>query len=147
MRHAAVLLLVVFLVTPLAAQNLEIHTINVEWGGSVLVVGPDGTTVLLEAGETGMGTNEVVPYLQSVGIQTTDGLDYTIVGHQHCDHLGGLDEVVNAGYDVHTANYYNGSSTTSSCVTDWNTAAETTTAGSPVSMPGGTVMKIGRAHV
>ena len=143
MRHTAVLLLVLFLATPLAAQNLEIHTINVEWGGSVLVVGPDGTTVLLEAGETGMGTNEVVPYLQSIGIQTTDGLDYTIVGHQHCDHLGGLDEVVNAGYDVHTANYYNGSSTTSSCVTGWNTAAATTTAGSPVSMAVGTVINLG----
>lgn len=35
-----------------------------------------------------MGTNEVVPYLQSIGIQAADGLDYMIAGHQHCDHLG-----------------------------------------------------------
>jgi len=142
-RLAASAVVFLFVLVPLNAQNLEIHTINVEWGGSVLVVGPDGTTVLLEAGETGMGTNEVVPYLQSIGIQAVDGLDYTIVGHQHCDHLGGLDEVVNAGYDVHTENYYNGSSTTSSCVTSWNTAAGTTTAGSPVSMPVGTVINLG----
>jgi beta-lactamase superfamily II metal-dependent hydrolase len=99
--------------------------------------------VLLEAGETGMGTSEVVPYLQSIGIATTDGLDYTIVGHQHCDHLGGLDEVVSAGYNVHTKNYYNGSTTTSTCVTGWNTAAATTTAGAPVSMPVGTVINLG----
>src|SRR5207249_11350887 len=83
------------------AQQLEIHYINVGWGGSVLVKGPDGTTVLLEAGNTGKGTAYVVPYLQSIGIAPAAGLDYTIAGHQHCDHIGGLDEVVNAGYNVH----------------------------------------------
>lgn len=137
------LIFVLLLALPLTAQNLEIHTINVEWGGSVLIVGPDGTTVLLEAGETGMGTNEVVPYLQSIGIQASDGLDYMIAGHQHCDHVGGMDEVISAGYDVHVKNYYNGSSTTSTCVTGWNTAAATTTAGGPVSMPVGTVINLG----
>src|SRR5882672_3571300 len=102
MRRLAVL---VFLALPVWSQNLEIHTINVGWGCSVLVKGPNGTTVLLDGGDTGMGTNRVVPYLQSIGIQTTDGLDYIIAGHQHCDHIGGLDEVINAGYDVHVANY------------------------------------------
>ena len=79
-------------------QNLEIHYINVGWGDSVIVKGPDGTTVLLEAGNTGMGTSRVVPYLQSIGIQPATGLDYMIGGHQHCDHIGGLDEVIRAGY-------------------------------------------------
>src|SRR5215471_10908582 len=110
-------------------QNLEIHYINVGWGDSVFVKGPDGTTVLMEAGNTGMGTARVVPYLKSIGIMPANGLDYTIAGHQHCDHIGGLDEVVNAGYNVHVKNYYNGSSTTSTCVTGWNSAAATTTAG------------------
>src|SRR5262249_57234503 len=113
------------------AQQLEIHYINVSWGGAVLVRGPNGTTVLMEAGNTGKGTGFVVPYLQSVGIQPANGLDYTIAGHQHCDHIGGLDEVVQAGYNVHIKNYYNGSSTTSTCVTGWNSAAATTTAGAP----------------
>ncbi len=139
----ALLAALVCLALPLAAQNLEIHYIDVEWGGSVLIVGPDGTTVLLEAGENSMGTNYVVPYLQSVGINAVDGLDYMIAGHQHCDHLGGLDEVISAGYNVHVKNYYNGSATTSSCVTGWNTAAATTTAGSPVAMPVGTVINLG----
>ena len=31
----------------LLAQQLEIHYIDVGWGGSVLVKGPDGTTVLM----------------------------------------------------------------------------------------------------
>ena len=42
-------------------QNLEIHYINVGWGDSVFVKGPDGTTVLLEAGNTGMGTSRSYP--------------------------------------------------------------------------------------
>jgi beta-lactamase superfamily II metal-dependent hydrolase len=115
-----------------SAQSLEIHYINVGWGSSVLVKGPDGTTVLMEAGNTGKGTAYVVPYLTSIGIQPATGLDYTIAGHQHCDHIGGMDEVVNAGYNVHFRNYYNGSSYSSSCTTQWSAAAATTSAGALV---------------
>jgi len=129
------------------AQQLEIHYINVGWGSSVLVKGPNGTTVLIEAGNTGKGTSRVVPYLQSIGIMPANGLDYTIVGHQHCDHLGGLDEVISAGYDVRERNYNNGSSFGSSgttgCVPQWKTAATSTTAGAPVSMPVGTIIPLG----
>lgn len=137
------LLLFALLSAPVWAQNLEIHYINVGWGGSVLIKGPDGTTVLMEAGNTGKGTSYVVPYLQSIGIQPASGLDYVIGGHQHCDHIGGLDEVINAGYNVRVKQYYNGSSYASSCVDGWNAAAATTTAGAPVSMPVGTIIQLG----
>jgi beta-lactamase superfamily II metal-dependent hydrolase len=136
----AVLLLLVF---PIAAQNLEIHYIDVGWGGSVFIKGPTGITVLLEAGNTGMGTQYVVPYLKSIGIQPASGLDYMIGGHQHCDHIGGLDEVINAGYNVRLKQYYNGSSYASSCADQWNAAAATTTAGAPIAMPVGTVIQLG----
>jgi beta-lactamase superfamily II metal-dependent hydrolase len=125
------------------AQNLEIHYINVGWGDSVLVKGPDGTTVLLEAGNTGKGTSLVVPYLKSIGLQPASGLDYTIAGHQHCDHIGGLDEVVQAGYNVRVKNYYNGSAYASSCVDGWNAVAPTTTAGAPVRPAVGTQIPLG----
>ena len=124
-------------------QNLEIHYINVGWGDSVFVKRPDGTTVLLEAGNTGMGTNRVVPYLQSIGIQPANGLDYVIGGHQHCDHIGGLDEVIRAGYDVRIQSYYNGSSYQSSCVTSWNAAAAGTTASTPVVPTAGSQIPLG----
>ena len=142
-RHT--LVLCAFLLFPLtvAAQQLEIHYINVSWGGAVLVKGPNGTTVLMEAGNTGKGTAYVVPYLQSIGILPANGLDYTIAGHQHCDHIGGLDEVVQAGYNVHVKNYYNGSSYASSCVDGWNAAAATTIAGAPVAAPVGTQILLG----
>jgi beta-lactamase superfamily II metal-dependent hydrolase len=140
----SLVVLFLFLVAlPLAAQNLEIHYIDVGWGGSVFVKGPGGTTVLMEAGNTGMGTQYVVPYLKSIGVQPANGLDYVIGGHQHCDHIGGLDEVINAGYNVRSKQYYNGSSYSSSCATEWNAAAATTTAGAPVAMPVGTVIQLG----
>src|SRR5213592_4798683 len=125
---------VVFCLLPLSllAQTLEIHYIDVGWGGSVLIKGPDGTTVLLEAGNTGLGTQYVVPYLKLIGVQPANGLDYMIGGHQHCDHIGGLDEVINAGYNVRIKQYYNGSSYASTCVDGWDAAAATTTAGAPV---------------
>jgi len=141
--RSLVALLVFLIALPLAAQNLEIHYIDVGWGGSVFVKGPTGITVLLEAGNTGKGTQYVVPYLKSIGVQPANGLDYVIGGHQHCDHIGGLDEVINAGYNVHIKQYYNGSSYSSSCATGWNTAAASTTAGVPVAMPVGTVIQLG----
>jgi beta-lactamase superfamily II metal-dependent hydrolase len=126
-----------------AAQPLEIHHINVGWGSSVFLKGPDGTTVLIEAGDTGMGAGRVVPYLQSIGVPPSAGLDHTIVGHQHCDHLGGLDEVINAHYDVRVRNHFNGSSYAGGCVTSWNAAAATTTAGAPVAATPGDQIPLG----
>ncbi len=144
MRLVRCLVPVVFLVAlPLFAQTLEIHYIDVGWGGSVFIKGPTGITVLLEAGNTGMGTQYVVPYLKSIGVQPANGLDYMIGGHQHCDHVGGLDEVINAGYNVRIKQHYNGSTYASTCVDGWNAAAATTTAGAPVAMPVGTVIQLG----
>ncbi len=134
---------VLLVALPLAAQTLEIHYIDVGWGGSVFIKGPDGTTVLMEAGNTGKGTQYVVPYLKSIGVQPANGFDYMIGGHQHCDHIGGLDEVINAGYNVRNKQYYNGSTYASTCVDGWNAAAATTTAGAPVAMPVGTVIPLG----
>jgi beta-lactamase superfamily II metal-dependent hydrolase len=131
------------LAVPVFGQNLEIHYIDVGWGGSVFIKGPTGTTVLLEAGNTGMGTQYVVPYLKSIGVQPANGLDYVIGGHQHCDHIGGLDEVIQAGYNVHIKQYYNGSTYASSCADGWNSASASTTAGAPIPMPVGTVIQLG----
>lgn len=127
------------------STNLEIHYINVGWGGAVFVKGPGttGTTVLMEAGNTGMGTNRVVPYLQSIGYGPANGFDYTIAGHQHCDHIGGMDEVIQAGYDVRTANYYNGSSYASTCADQMRTTATGTTAGAQVTPAVGSQIALG----
>jgi beta-lactamase superfamily II metal-dependent hydrolase len=144
-RRLLAVAVVFLLAVPAVAQNLEIHVINVGWGQATFIKGPGptGKTVLLEAGNTGKGTAEVVPYLQSIGHGPSAGFDYTIVGHQHCDHAGGMDEVINAGYNVRIRNYDNGSSYSSSCITGWDSAASGTTAGVPVAMARGDVLDLG----
>ena len=125
------------------AQDLEIHNINVQQGTSILVIGPDGTTVLLDAGKNGKGTSEVVPYLQGIGIQPAAGLDYTIGSHLDADHVGGMDDVIAAGYDVTVANWFNGSSKTNTTINDYLAACAATTAGAATKAPLGQVVQLG----
>jgi beta-lactamase superfamily II metal-dependent hydrolase len=111
---------------------LEIHHINVMQGDCTLIIGPDGTTFLIDAGNTGKGTGQVVPYLENeVGLLPADGIDYMLATHNHADHLGGLDEVIYAGYDVHNNVWYNGSPYSSQSVEDFKDAALTTTGTHP----------------
>lgn len=122
---------------------LEIHYINVGWGTAVLVIGPDGTRILMDGGRPGTGTAHVVPYLRSIDLQPTDGLNYIIASHQHSDHIAGLTEVMNYGYDVYQAVYYNGSPYSTSYVTAFRNAAANTTAGPIRTLPIGTVIQLG----
>lgn len=77
------------------AGELSLHFIDVGQASSTLVIGPDGTTVLIDGGDPGDGNNFVVPYLTGLGLT---GLDYSIMSHWHTDHYGGLDEVFNGGF-------------------------------------------------
>ncbi|HEX9670013.1 MAG TPA: PKD domain-containing protein [Thermoanaerobaculia bacterium] len=123
--------------------RLEIHTINVQQGASTLVVGPDGTTVLLDAGRSGKGADDVVPYLTSLGLLPADGLDATLAGHLDADHIGGFDEVFAAGYDVRDDNWFNGSAASNATIEGYKAAAGETTAGPPQPIPLGHVIDLG----
>ena len=90
-----VLLTIAFAAGPAAAADLELHFINVGQAHAALVRSPDGTTVLIDGGGAGAGTNVIVPYLNSIGVST---IDYGIASHWHSDHIGGMDEVFNAGF-------------------------------------------------
>jgi beta-lactamase superfamily II metal-dependent hydrolase len=122
---------------------LEIHYVNVQQGGSTLIIGPDGTTVLMDAGNPGKGIGEVVPYLTSLGLMPADGLDHTLAGHLDTDHVGGFSEVLAAGYDVREANWFNGSTKTGGAVDAWRAAASLTTAGLPRAIPLGHTIPLG----
>jgi competence protein ComEC len=87
------------------AGELSLHFIDVGQASSTLVVGPDGTTVLIDGGDPGDGNNYVVPYLTSLGLT---GLDYSVMSHWHTDHYGGMDEVFNAGFLPSVAAYDRG---------------------------------------
>jgi len=127
--------LVSFISVAVLAQDLQIHQINVGWGNCTYVKAPNGKTVLMDAGDTGFGTGQVKPYLVSISAPTL--IDVVIASHMHCDHLGGLDELIGAGYTA-GVQYSNGSSYTNSCVTGWQATSPT-----PVRMPVNTVIDLG----
>jgi beta-lactamase superfamily II metal-dependent hydrolase len=124
--------------------KLEIHYINVQQGQSILIIGPDGTTILVDGGDSGKGFNSVVPYLLALGIETSQALDYMIATHLDGDHFKGLTEVMNYGYDVLNV-YDNGSDKTDSNIDAFNTAAGSTTAGGVTPIPLGHVINMGGA--
>lgn len=77
------------------AQKLEIHTLNVGRGDCALILSPSGMRVLVDTGKPGDGNSIVIPYLQSLGV--TD-LDYILISHYDGDHIGGVPELIAAGY-------------------------------------------------
>ena len=122
---------------------LEIHYINVGWGTAVLVIGPDGTRILMDGGRDNMGPSQVIPYMQSIDLLPSDGLTYILASHLHSDHIAGLTEVMNAGYDVTGEVYYNGSDYQTSYVTAFMNAAAQTSAGPAQPIPLGAVIQLG----
>ncbi|HWX53954.1 MAG TPA: ComEC/Rec2 family competence protein [Verrucomicrobiae bacterium] len=81
------------------AGKLEITAIDVGQGDSLLVVSPDGHTLLIDAGGTigpthgefDFGEDVISPYLWARGL---DHLDVMALTHAHGDHIGGMARVV-----------------------------------------------------
>ncbi|MFH1038977.1 MAG: MBL fold metallo-hydrolase, partial [PVC group bacterium] len=84
-------------------QQLEIHCIDVGQGSSELVIGPNGTTILIDGGTSGKGRDEVIPYLDDLFAPATPALDYIIASHDDNDHYGGLNYIIDySGYSIGT---------------------------------------------
>lgn len=83
--------------------TLEVTAIDVSQGDSVLVIFPDGETMLVDAGgfpgmermkrkpQIDMGEDVVSPYLWSRRISR---LDYAVLTHGHSDHMAGLPAIL-----------------------------------------------------
>jgi competence protein ComEC len=79
--------------------KLEITAIDVGQGDSLLVVSPEGRTMLIDGGgsigpvrsEFDFGEDVVAPYLWSRGL---DHLDVIALTHAHGDHIGGLPRII-----------------------------------------------------
>jgi competence protein ComEC len=78
---------------------LEITAIDVGQGDSLLIVTPDGKTLLLDSGGLGatsrsdfdVGEEVVSPYLWARGIRRLDAL---AISHAHSDHMGGMPSII-----------------------------------------------------
>ena len=92
------------------SAKLEVTTIDVGQGDSLLIVSPEGKTMLIDAGgsnfpvrtEFDFGEDVVAPYLWARGIFH---LDVVALTHAHGDHIGGLARIVQ---DFHPAELWVG---------------------------------------
>jgi competence protein ComEC len=83
----------------------EVTAIDVGQGDSLLLITPEGKTLLLDAGgvtensksEFDAGEEVVSPYLWSRGIRR---LDVVAISHAHTDHLGGMRSII-ANFQPH----------------------------------------------
>ena len=72
------------------AGTMTVDVLDVGQGDSLLVTSPAGKRVLIDAGT---GKHDVAPMLERRGVEK---LDLIIATHPHADHIGGMDEVLDA---------------------------------------------------
>jgi beta-lactamase superfamily II metal-dependent hydrolase len=73
-----------------SGKELRVYVLDVGQGDSILIISPEGKTVLVDAGDEKHG-KQIVEALKSKGVQ--DHLDYFVATHSHPDHIGGVPEV------------------------------------------------------
>lgn len=96
---------------------LDIHHINTGCGECAYFIFPDGTTMMIDAGENKASDLRHVPqkpndsktpgewivdYINDIAPNKKQGLDYVLITHFHKDHLGGVLKTKNE-----TGKYYN----------------------------------------
>src|SRR5881628_1468638 len=85
-----IFLAALFVASAPAAKTLDIYTIDVEGGKSVLIVSPSGESMLFDVGWPKSNTREasadrIVEAAQSAGLKQ---IDYLVISHFDVDHLG-----------------------------------------------------------
>lgn len=81
-----------------AGALLDVHFVDVLQGDAVFIELPDGKTMLIDAGRhdtTSTATAELVAYLTAEGLDD-NGLDYLVLTHSDADHVGGMNEILEA---------------------------------------------------
>ncbi|KXI29592.1 ComEC/Rec2 family competence protein [Paraglaciecola hydrolytica] len=124
-------------------NKLQIHYINLGQGGSTLIVGPDGTTVLYDFGVK-QGKSGLVDYLDSV-LGGNKTINYAILSHRDKDHFVGYKDLIEAGYNITVANYEPDGPPKDSplYVDNWTNITPKTRAGIARSIPVGLTIALG----
>lgn len=78
--------------SPTGGGVLQVDVLDVGQGDAILLRSPGGKTVLIDAG-TGQKGESALPLLQGMGVKA---LDLVVATHPHSDHIGGMDEVLEA---------------------------------------------------
>jgi competence protein ComEC len=73
-----------------AAGKLQIYALDVGQGDSLLVISPEGKSVLIDAGPPQAGA-EVLAALRKKNVKS---LDLAVATHPHADHIGGMKPVI-----------------------------------------------------
>jgi beta-lactamase superfamily II metal-dependent hydrolase len=85
--------------------TLDIHQISTGTGNAALIVFPDATTLLVDAGPSGAA---IAKYIEAALAPAAPRLDYAVLTHFHSDHVGGIADVaaripigtlIDRGYD------------------------------------------------
>ena len=76
-------------------KRLQVHFIDVGQGDCTLVISPSGKSMLIDAGDNSQG-DKVISYLKQKGVNK---IDILIGTHPDADHIGGLDDVIEA-FDI-----------------------------------------------
>ena len=70
------------------AGTFTVAVMDVGQGVSVVVVAPDGTSLVYDTGRSGERIETtVIPYLEELGVEE---IDYLVISHPHQDHIGGM---------------------------------------------------------
>ncbi|MFH0777128.1 MAG: FlgD immunoglobulin-like domain containing protein, partial [Candidatus Eisenbacteria bacterium] len=95
--------------------KLQIHHIDIGQGDGILIVSPLGQLALVDDG-TYTNCSAFVSYITGLGITQ---FDYNFASHYHADHIGCLDDLINAGVLLNIAGYDRGYSYSSQTYTDY----------------------------
>jgi len=83
-------ILVGLLACGLQARNLDIYWVDVEGGGSTLIVTPEGQSLLVDTGNPAPDDRDAKRIFQAAQKAGLKKIDYLMITHFHGDHVGGV---------------------------------------------------------